>query len=161
MVLRNIGQVFPVKAFVLAMRRMKALSTRYNQAVTREMTRKDVGQAGEDVATQFLASRGFTIVERNYRRPWGEIDIIAIKDDIVRFVEVKAVSCESLDDVSREINSYRPEERVHPAKLKKIARTAELYMGDRREQDFQIDVVGVFLDMAKRKARCRLFERVR
>jgi putative endonuclease len=129
--------------------------------VSGEASRREVGAAGENVACQFLVARGFRILERNYRKPWGEIDIIAEKAKCIRFVEVKAVSCESVDDVSREMNSYRPEERVHPAKLKKIARTAELYMGDlHSEKDFQIDVVGVFLDMRKRKARCRLYEMV-
>ena len=123
--------------------------------------RKMVGRVGEDVAAQFRGRKGFKILERNYRKPWGEIDIIAEKGGIVRFVEVKAVSREALGDISRENNNYRPEEQVHPTKLRKIARTAELYMngkGDRRE--YQIDVVGVLLDMNTRKARCRLFEQV-
>ena len=59
------------------------------------------------------------------------------------------------------MSSYRPEEQVHPVKLRKVARTAELYMAEKGdERDFQIDVVGVFLDMKTRKARCRLFEQV-
>ena len=66
-----------------------------------------------------------------------------------------------MPDISREMSQYRPEEQVHPAKLKKIARTAELYMDSKRDKrDFQIDVVGVFVDMKNRKARCRLFEQV-
>ena len=123
--------------------------------------RKEIGQFGEDVACQYLVSKGFTILRRNYLRSWSEIDIIAEKGSSVRFVEVKALSRENLDDISREMNDYRPEEQVHPAKLKKIARTAELYMqetGD--ERDFQIDVVGVYLDLVRRKARCRLYEQV-
>ena len=79
----------------------------------------------------------------------------------MRFIEVKAVTRENLPDVTRENDDYRPEEQVHPAKLKKIARTAEMYMngkGDNR--DYQIDVVGVFIDPKRRKARCRLFEQV-
>ena len=126
-----------------------------------DIDRKGVGRAGEDVACQFLEQRGFKIIERNYLKPWGEIDIIAEKDDIVRFVEVKTLSREMLSDVTRESNNYRPEEQVHPAKLKKIARTAETYMNERGDsRDFQIDVVGVFLDMDRRRARCRLFEQV-
>lgn len=123
--------------------------------------RKEVGRVGEDVASKFLETKGFKIITRNYRKPWGEIDIIAEKGGIVRFVEVKTVSRESLPDVSREMSTYRPEEQVHPAKLKKVCRTAELYMADRKDdREFQIDVVGVFLDMKTSKARCRLFEQV-
>ncbi|MDO8481920.1 MAG: YraN family protein [bacterium] len=120
--------------------------------------RKDVGRDGEDIACQFLERKGFKILERNYRQPWGEIDIIAEKAGTIRFVEVKAVSRESLPDISREMD-YRPEEMVTVSKLKKVARTAELYMenkGDKRE--YQIDVVGVIMDLSAKKARCRLIE---
>ena len=123
--------------------------------------KRAIGDLGEQIAVQFLERKGFKILERNYLKPWGEIDIIAEKRNCVRFVEVKTVSREILPDVSYEMSDYRPEEQVHPAKLRKIARTAELYMSERRdERDYQIDVVGVFLDQKSRKARCRLFEQV-
>ena len=120
--------------------------------------RKEVGRMGEEVASKFLESKDFRIIARNYRKPWGEIDIIAEKGGVVRFVEVKAVSRESLPDVSREID-YRPEEMVDRRKLRKLARTAALYMEVKKDKrEFQIDVVGVIMVMATRKARCRLFE---
>lgn len=123
--------------------------------------RKEIGKLGEEIASQFLTRKGFTVLERNYRKPWGEIDIIAEKSGMVRFVEVKSVSCENLPDVTREMSNYRPEEQVHPFKLKKIARTAEIYMNSKHdEREFQIDVIGVFLNTKERKARCRLFEQV-
>src|SRR3989338_4219269 len=124
-----------------------------------EDMRKDVGRGGEDIACQFLARKGYKVIERNYRRKWGEIDIIAEKDGTVRFVEVKAVSRENIPvNGSREID-YRPEELVHKSKLRKVARTAALYMEEKRdEREFQIDVVGVILDTSARIARCRLFE---
>lgn len=133
----------------------------YNCPMVNDPLRKEVGRIGERVAVTFLERKGYTIIERNYRKPWGEIDIIAEKGGVVRFVEVKAVSREMPGSVTREMSSYRPEEQVHPAKLKKICRTAEMYMtnsGDDRE--YQIDVVGVFVNLASRKAQCRLFEQV-
>ena len=123
-----------------------------------EDSRKKIGQLGEDIACQFLERKGFKILERNYRKPWGEIDIIAEKGDVVRFVEVKAVSRESLPDISREMD-YRPEEMVTPDKLRKVARTAVLYMENKKDKrEYQIDVVGVIMDIASKKARCRLIE---
>src|SRR3989344_5487622 len=120
--------------------------------------RKEVGRLGEDIAAQFLERKGFKVIARNYRKPWGEIDIIAEKGGVVRFVEVKAVSRESLPDGSREMD-YRPEELVDVRKLRKVARTAALYMESARDtREYQIDVVGVILDKATRTARCRLFE---
>ncbi|MDR3570696.1 MAG: YraN family protein [Candidatus Pacebacteria bacterium] len=126
-----------------------------------KMDKATVGRIGEDIAVLFLERRGYKVVERNYRKPWGEIDIIAKKGNSIRFVEVKTLAVNSLPDVSRESPHYRPEEQVHPKKLQKLARTAELYMiSTRNGLDFQIDVVGVFLESRTRKARCRLFEQV-
>lgn len=118
------------------------------------------GALGEEIAAKFLAQKGFRIIEKNYRKPWGEIDIIAEKNAVVRFVEVKAVSGD-LEMFSRENNSYRPEEQIHPAKLKKIVRTAQLYMAYKEDdREYQIDAVGVVMDPVSRKARCRLFEQI-
>ena len=47
------------------------------------------GQLGEDLAASYLAAHGYTIVARNFRTRYGEIDIIACKDGFVAFVEVK------------------------------------------------------------------------
>lgn len=119
-----------------------------------------IGALGEEIAATFLRKKGYAVIEMNFRRPWGEIDIIALKGNVVRFVEVKTISV-SLENISREIEYYRPEEQIHSAKLRKIVRTAEAYMagkGDPRE--FQIDAVGVLMDTTSRRARCRLFEQI-
>lgn len=118
-----------------------------------------IGQLGEDIAATFLVRKGFQIIGRNYRKPWGEIDLIALKGRCVHFVEVKAVT-KGANDFSREMD-YRPEELVHISKLRKLARTATLYMEEKRdEREFQIDAIGVILDEKTRTARCRLFEQV-
>lgn len=118
------------------------------------------GALGEYIACTFLAQKGFRIIEKNYRKPWGEIDIIAEKAGVVRFVEVKAFSGD-LDMFSRESNGYRPEEQIHPAKLRKIVRTAQLYMAYKEDdREYQIDAIGVILDPITRRARCRHFEQI-
>ena len=53
------------------------------------MTTRDIGRKAEIAASTYLEMRGFKIIERNWRRPRAEIDIIATKDDVVHFVEVK------------------------------------------------------------------------
>lgn len=124
----------------------------------RPTKKQKVGNTGERIAGAFLLKKGYRILERNFRKPWGEIDIIAEKDGSVRFVEVKTVTREIRNGVTREID-YRPEELANRSKLIKVARTAALYMeskGDDRE--YQIDVVGVVVDDIRRLARCRLFE---
>lgn len=123
--------------------------------------KKRVGNLGESVAVEFLIRKAYQVIERNYRKPWGEIDIIGEKAGSIRFVEVKTVSRETLDGVTYEIGGHRPEEMVHEAKLRKIARTAELYMNEKNlDADFQIDVVCVFLGKQERRARCVLYEQV-
>lgn len=121
---------------------------------------QSTGALGEEIARKFLVSKGYRIIESNFRRPWGEIDIIAEKGDTVRFVEVKAVSG-TWEDISRESNGLMPEEQIHSAKIQKITRTAELYMAEKGDsREFQMDAVGVLMDTVVRKARCRLLEQI-
>ena len=56
------------------------------------VTKSETGKLGEDIACEYLVNRGFIIIERNFRKPWGELDIIA-KDSkgVLVFVEVKAI----------------------------------------------------------------------
>ncbi|HEY4514459.1 MAG TPA: YraN family protein [Candidatus Paceibacterota bacterium] len=120
-------------------------------------TSKNVGKLGEDIACQYLKQKGYEIVERNFRQKWGEIDVIAVKSNVVCFVEVKAVSQHG---ISREMD-YRPEEMVHNKKLQNLAKTAGLYMASKKDsREFQIDVIGIIIDQPTRTARCRYFEQV-
>lgn len=123
--------------------------------------RRRVGAVGERLAAEYLEKRGYRIISRNYRKPYGEIDIVAEKEGELRFVEVKTVSREILPGVSRETNDYRPEEQVHPAKLKRLERAISAYVGEfRDDREYRIDVVGVLLDEKRRIARCSLYENV-
>ena len=57
----------------------------------RKLTEKRrLGDLGENIACSFLEKRGFEIIERNYLRKWGEIDIVTKKGGVVRFIEVKS-----------------------------------------------------------------------
>jgi putative endonuclease len=109
-------------------------------------TPKDIGKLGEEIASVFLMKQGFTILERNYWRKWGELDIVAKKGDRVHFVEVKTVSHETKAELERNISreTWRPEEQVHQFKLHQIQKALETWIADNNyEGDWQIDVVGV------------------
>lgn len=155
----NTIQPFHVKSFELAETSVKCNHTDLVMMAD-DTTRKHIGILGEDIACEFLQRKGFRIVERNYRKPWGEIDIIAEKGNEIRFVEVKSISREILPDFSREMD-YRPEELVSSTKLRKVARTAILYMESMKDdREYQIDVLGVIISENTRTARCRFFEQV-
>lgn len=134
-----------------------------------ELTHKQkVGQIGENIAVKHLKKLKFRIIDRNYRKKWGEIDIIAKKDNILHFIEVKSVSRETFfeskelnEDVSRETS--HPEENVHYWKRKRLKRTIQTYLMDKDaeyETEWQIDIMAVFINLKTMKAKIRITEDV-
>ena len=102
----------------------------------------------------------FLILDRNYTKKWGEIDIIAEKDNKLYFVEVKSVSKSSLESVTREtLDYYKPEDNMHPWKMKRILRTIQTYFIDKKigdEKEWQFDLLVVFLDIKNKKAKIKV-----
>ncbi len=109
-----------------------------------------IGEKGEALACQFLKNHGYTLLERNYTRKWGEIDIVCCKDDVIHFIEVKSVS--------RENEAVRPEENMHSLKQRRLARTIATYLAYRKIDRWQCDLVCVLLDDAQRRAEVRMVE---
>ncbi len=117
----------------------------YNKNIKNPTERQILGEIGEDFACNFLKDMGFKVVERNYFRKWGEIDIVVKKKDQIHFVEVKTVSTEK--DILDKIDKYRPEDNMHPWKLKRLGRIIETYLLEKDiENDWQFDVITVYLD---------------
>ncbi len=118
---------------------------------------RSIGGDGEQIAADFLKKKGHSIVEKNYRRPWGEIDIITIYGDVVHIIEVKAME---VADFSRE-RAHDPQELVDRRKLRKVVRTASFYMENNRDtREYQIDVIAVLMNYNTRTARCTYIEQV-
>jgi putative endonuclease len=119
-----------------------------------------IGVIGEDIATKYLQNKGFSVIDRNYRKKWGELDIIAQKDACLHFVEVKTVSRNSYDGkFKQEINDYKPEDNMHPRKLERLKRAIQTYMLEKRVDDnWQFDLACVFLDQEKRVAKIKYIE---
>ena len=95
------------------------------------------GRKGEDLAVDFLAAHGYDIIERNYRKKFGEIDIVARDGATLCFIEVK----------TRITDAYgHPFEAVTPSKQRVIRRLAAVYLADHRIGDelIRFDVIGVF-----------------
>lgn len=73
------------------------------------------GLAGEALAKKYLERQGYKILAERYRNPFGEIDLVALREDVVLFVEVKARSGPDFGD---------PLEAVTPAKVRRLQRAA-------------------------------------
>ncbi len=111
---------------------------------------------GEMICCRFLARQGFNIIARNYRKKWGEIDIIATKDAVLHFIEVKSVSRKG---------EWRPEENVHQAKRARLRRTimtflAEIYRDAGADTAFVFHVLAVRIDVKQKKSRISWIEHV-
>ena len=127
--------------------------------------KRKIGDIGENIACKFLMKRGFEVVEKNYSKKWGEIDIIARKGQKLHFIEVKTVTRDSLEHVSPETDAYRPEDNLHPRKLQRLSRVIQTYLlgykGNRSvsyETDWQFDVIVVYLNLKSLQAKVNYME---
>lgn len=119
--------------------------------------KQKVGVIGEGIASLFLVKRGFSVIQRNYRKKYGEIDIICEKDGILHFIEVKTVSREN---VSRETHdSYQAEENIHEAKLRRIGRTVEAYLLEYdRDDEWMFHAIIILLDSKAKVAKVKFLQ---
>ena len=134
--------------------------------------KRKTGNLGEDLACRFLMKHGFDVIERNYLKKCGEIDIIAKNMGKIHFIEVKSVSHETISSVSglpaqagetNNIDSFRPEDNVHPWKLQRLARTIQVYLQEKNvssETDWQFDVITVFIDKKQLISKVNMLENV-
>ena len=81
--------------------------------------KKEFGNTGEDIATEYLEKQGYIILERNFYCKQGEIDIIAKDKNEVVFVEVKSRS---------DVGYGLPSEAVTKQKIKHLCRTARYFL---------------------------------
>ena len=116
------------------------------QIPNKKTQNKVIGNYGELIAANHLKRKGFIVLEMNYLKKWGEIDVIVQKDRKVHFVEVKTVSYGTKAELKAAVlrGTWRPEENVHDFKLKKLARAIDSWITEHNwEGDWQIDVAAV------------------
>jgi len=139
--------------------------------------KRKIGDRGENIACRFLKKKGFEIIERNYWKKWGEIDIVARKKqswkdyflrspsankvagDKIYFIEVKTVSCSSSpEEINAKIDNYQLDDNIHPWKLQRLARVFQTYLLEKRisaKTEWQFDIIIVFLDIKDKISRVR------
>ncbi len=127
------------------------------------MDQKALGDFGEKIAADYLKRKGYRILDRNYCPRFvsgpqrAEIDIVAKKDNVISFIEVKTLK--QLNGFS--CSAISPEEKVDYLKQKKLIRAAENWLTEKKislEKPWQIDVVAVLADFEAKKAKIQHFK---
>lgn len=110
--------------------------------------RQRIGFIGEELAARFLSRNGYRLLQKNFRKKRGEIDLVVEKEGCLVFVEVKTMKKDS--------RFGEPLEKVGCSKLKIIERTARLFLIEKKypeDQPWQIDVISIELDYKIRRAK--------
>lgn len=124
------------------------------------MDDKKLGKFGEDIACKYLENKGYKVLGRNFIKELsavskGEIDIIARKDGIISFVEVKT------QESRAEGAAFLPEDRVNFQKQFKLKKLSQMWLSENKipfDSPWQIDVISIKADLSSKKAKIRHFE---
>jgi putative endonuclease len=108
-----------------------------------------IGKLGEEIAVRFLKSKGFKILDQNIYFRVGEIDILAEKDNVLRFIEVKTRT---------NLKFGFPEEGVTDIKKEHLEAAIDCYVAENNvKQECVLEIISVFLDLKKKKAYIKYF----
>ena len=117
----------------------------------------EIGKIGESLTKTFLMKQGFDILDQNYRIPYGEIDIVAKKDNRLHFVEVKSIKVRDFLEINSV--SVRPEDNLTVAKHSKLITTLETYLKHKHvshETKYQLDLACVYINLETREGWVKL-----
>jgi putative endonuclease len=124
----------------------------------------EIGRMGEDIAAKWLIQRGFAIIEQNYLKKWGEIDIVARgASGEVHFVEVKTVSYETKTKLEYAVSheTWRPEENVHRNKIDRFKRAIQTWVAENKYGgDWQTDIITLRLVPREKIACIKLIDNI-
>ena len=101
----------------------------------------ETGRQGEELAAEWLQAQGFVIMHRNWKYSYFELDVVASKDNILHFIEVK----------TRTTDTYgHPEEGVTAKKLERLMNAAEEFLHQHPEwKRIQYDILSIRLHKYK------------
>lgn len=121
----------------------------------------EIGKIGENLTEKFLLKYGFDVLERNYRTKYGEIDLIATKDNVLRFIEVKSVKVRDFRHI--DTLTVRPEDNVTHDKWSKLVISTEIYLQHKNvplETKRQLDLACVYVNTEMREGKVVLLENI-
>jgi putative endonuclease len=114
--------------------------------------KRELGDLGEKIAQNYLENKGYKIVDLNYSKRWGEIDLVAesTEKELV-FLEIKTREAKSN-------SAFLPEDSVNFPKQQKLIKTAQTFLYENRypeDTPWRIDVIAIEIEKASRKAQIR------
>ena len=127
--------------------------------------KKQIGELGEKIAENFLKKKGYGILDRNFFTrlalgpKTGEIDIIAERDDVISFVEVKTIEISTHGSAAKG-DFIPPEQKVNSQKQRKLIKTAQIWLSKNKmplNRKWQIDVISIKIDLKLKKAEIQHF----
>lgn len=114
---------------------------------------KSVGDFGEKAAIDFLQKKGFRIIDKNFRLRLGEIDIVAVKNKKLHFIEVKT---------RIGLSKGYPHEAINFYKIKRIEKLVNLYLKDKnmKNRKLSLDVISIILSGEKKIKNISFYESI-
>lgn len=140
-----------VKLTLLRMKYLIALKNIFKKTGAIQPYKKIMAEKGELAAAKFLKKKGYKILQRNYRRKVGEIDIICYDHGVIVFIEVK----------TRSTDNYGPPElSVTETKKRQIIKVASYYIAEKKIEgvDLRFDVVSIIYSPTKKHPTITLYK---
>lgn len=117
--------------------------------------KREFGDLGEKISQEYLENKGYKIIDRNYSKRWGEIDLIAESPEKeLVFVEIKTRE-------AKNNSAFFPEDSVNFSKQQKLIKTARTFLYENKypeETSWRIDVIAIEIEKFSRKAKIRHIE---
>lgn len=120
--------------------------------------KKKLGDFAESLVAKYLKDKGFKIIERNYRKPWGEIDIVVKNKKSILFVEVK-----SQEQTGGGGFNFKPEDHFNYRKKQRLIRICKTYLlanNYLEDMEYRIDLAAVEVNFILQKAKLRYYKNV-
>ena len=116
------------------------------------ITSKQTGELGEKIARKHLERKKYKILVKNFKRKWGEIDIVAKKNGKIIFFEVKTILKKQ---------GFFPEDQIDFKKKRQLWKMAQIYLSENKisfDNHWQIDIIAVEITPELKKANIRHFK---
>lgn len=120
-----------------------------------------IGRVGERIASRFMENKGYSVLDRNYRQKWGEIDLIVSDDKGICFIEVKSAMRNASQNLRE--SGFRPEENVHEYKIRRLNRAIQTYFTEKdipTDVYWQLDLLVVVIDLETKRATVERIENI-